>query len=124
MTARTLSRNWTAKIEHAIAGSPMRELTWSLAASAGLASVILGVGFVCGSRPCASAIACWGLVVAGILGTHMASRDVSWGWLLLVSLQPLWIAYAFATEQYGFAVGSVAYGAGQLNGFLRASRGD
>jgi hypothetical protein len=124
MTATTLRRIPTAKLEATAraAGSPVRELTCSLAASAGLAAVILGVGIVTGSRPCATALASWGLVLAGILGTHLAGRNVPWGWLLLVSLQPLWIAYAFATEQYGFAVGSLAYGLGQLNGFLRSRR--
>ena len=52
----------------------------------------------------------------------LAGRGVPWGWLLLVSLQPLWIAYAVTTEQYGIAIGSLAYGASQLNGFLRSRR--
>ena len=42
--------------------------------------------------------------------------------LLLLCLQPMWIAFAISTEQYGFVVGSVAYGLGQLNGFLRSRR--
>lgn len=67
-------------------------------------------------------LACWGLVLFGVAGTFLAGRGVSWGWLLLASLQPLWISYAVLTGQYGFIVGAVAYGAAQMNGFLRSRR--
>ena len=77
-----------------------RELTLALAMSAGVTSAIIGMGIVAHIRPYASPLACWGLVGAGILGTHLAARNVAWGWLLLVSLQPMWIAYAVSTEQY------------------------
>ncbi len=106
-----------------MAGSPTRQLTWSLAASAGLTAVILGVGFVYEICLCSSPVVCWSLVGAGILGTHLTGRNVPWGWLLLVSLQPMWVVYALVTEQYGFIVGSIACGLGQLNGFLRSHRG-
>jgi hypothetical protein len=67
-------------------------------------------------------MACWGLVFAGVVGTFLASRGNRWGWLLLVSLQPLWITYALATGQHGFILGAVMYGAAQLNGFMRSRR--
>ena len=123
MTTATLHSIRTAGINAAMAGSPARQLTWSLAASAGLTAVILGVGFVYEICLCSSPAVCWGLVSASILGTHLTSRNVPWGWLLLVSLQPMWVVYALATEQYGFIVGSIACGLGQLNGFLRSRRG-
>jgi hypothetical protein len=125
MRAATLSRIWIARrqADDKASRSPTRELAMSLSASAGLAAVLFGMGFVTGSRPCATAAALWGLVTAGIIGTNLAGRNIPWGWLLLVSLQPLWISYALVTEQYGFVVGSVCYGIGQLNGFLRSRRG-
>jgi len=91
----------------------------SLAASVGLAIPIAVAGGAASADTCLTVV-CWFLVVAGILGTTLASRGIGWGWLLLVSLQPLWIAYAMLTDQYGFAISALAYGAGQLNGFLRS----
>lgn len=116
MTTTTINDNGTK------ANAAMRDLTLSLATSAGLTGVIIGMGIVAHTRPYASPLASWCLVAAGILGTHVAGRNVAWGWLLLVCLQPMWIAYAISTEQYGFVAGAVAYGLGQLNGFLRSRR--
>jgi hypothetical protein len=63
---------------------------------------------------------CWAMVVAGITGTALASAGNRYGWLLLFGLQPLWITYACCTGQTGLILGSLAYGAAQLNG-LRVS---
>jgi hypothetical protein len=114
MTTTTMSDNGTRT------SRAMRELTLSLATSAGLTGAIIGMGVIAHIRPYANPLASWCLVSAGILGTHLAGRNVARGWLLLVCLQPMWIAYAISTEQYGFVVGAVAYGLGQLNGFLRS----
>ena len=65
-------------------------------------------------------VVCWLLVVAGITGTALASNGNRYGWLVLFGLQPLWITYAFCTGQTGLILGSLAYGAAQLNG-LRVS---
>jgi hypothetical protein len=67
-------------------------------------------------------ITCWILVVAGVTGTTLASNGNRYGWLLLFSLQPLWIAYALCTDQPGLIFGSLAYGAAQLNGLLMSWR--
>lgn len=103
--------------------SPSHELGWSLVAGGGLAAILLSLGLVDRATPYTGPWTSWCLVGAGIVGTHLASRNIPWGWLLLVSLQPMWIVYAISTEQYGFVVGAIAYGAGQLNGFLRSRRG-
>jgi len=63
---------------------------------------------------------CLGLVVGGVSGTFLASAGVRAGWLLLLGMQPMWIAYSVVTGQYGFVVGSVAYAGAQLNGYLHA----
>ena len=125
MKATTLDGNLIGgtRIAKAATTSPARILTCSLLTTAGFTAVTLGVGFTSGYCIWANPAANWVLVGAGIFGTYLASRDVSWGWLLLVSLQPMWIAYALVTEQYGFVIGAMAYGLGQLNGFLRSRRG-
>lgn len=65
---------------------------------------------------------CWGLVLAGIAGTALVSHGGRAGWLLLLGLQPLWIAYALCTDQGGLVLGSLAYAIAQLHGFLRSGR--
>lgn len=67
-------------------------------------------------------LVCWLLVVGGIAGTALASCGSRFGWLLLLGLQPPWIAYALCTDQNGLIVGCLAYGAAQLNGFLKSAR--
>jgi len=62
---------------------------------------------------------CWVLVVGGVVGTYLAGMGRRWAWLLLFGLQPVWIAYAVATGQFGFVLGSLAYAFAQLNGYLR-----
>jgi len=63
---------------------------------------------------------CWLLVLGGIVGTAVTARGIGWGWLLLFGLQPLWVGYAVATEQYGFVVSAVAFAVIQLQGYLRS----
>ena len=65
-------------------------------------------------------VACWFLVLAGIAGTLLVGNGSSWGWLIMFGLQPLWVAYAIATQQHGLIPGALAYGAVQLNGFIRS----
>jgi hypothetical protein len=64
-------------------------------------------------------MACWFLVLAGIAGTLLIGNGISCGWLIMFGLQPLWVAYAVATEQHALIPGALAYGAVQLNGFIR-----
>ena len=70
MTTTTINDNG------AKANAAMRDLTLSLATSAGLTGVIIGMGIVAHTRPYASPLASWCLVAAGILGTHVAGRNV------------------------------------------------
>jgi hypothetical protein len=97
----------------------------TLIASVGL-SVLLGFAadacWESATRACILRLACWGLVVGGVAGMFLAGAGCRWGWLLLLGLQPVWIAYALVTAQHGFVLGSLAYAGAQLNGFLRASR--
>ena len=65
------------------------------------------------------ALVCWSLVLTGIAGTALAAHGVSWGWLILFGLQPLWVAYAITTGQHGLIPGALACGIAHLNGFFR-----
>jgi hypothetical protein len=55
----------------------------------------------------------------GLLGMWLAGRHNRWGWALSMATQTLWLAYAYITAQYGFMIGTVAYGAVYLRNFLR-----
>lgn len=63
---------------------------------------------------------CWLLVVGGVAGTFLAGDGRHWAWLILFGLQPVWIAYALATGQTGFVLGSLAYAGAQLHGYFRS----
>ena len=51
----------------------------------------------------------WLLAVIGVTGIFLVGRKTIWGWLILCVNEVLWIAYALATDQYGFIAMAVAY---------------
>lgn len=53
----------------------------------------------------------WALAAVGITGIWLAGRNNKAGWAVGVGAQMLWLAYAVVTEQWGFLVTAVAYGA-------------
>jgi hypothetical protein len=59
------------------------------------------------------------LTAVGVSGLWLAGRKSQWGWAVGLSAQGLWIAYAVATQQWGFIVSAVAYGAVYGRNFLR-----
>ena len=50
------------------------------------------------------------LTAVGVTGLVLAGRKLWWAWLIGLGAQVLWIAYAIATEQWGFIVSAIAYG--------------
>lgn len=50
------------------------------------------------------------LTAVGLVGLYAAGSKRSWGWLVGLFAQILWIAYALATGQYGFLISACAYG--------------
>lgn len=50
------------------------------------------------------------LTAIGVFGLYMSSRRKAWGFLIGLSAQVLWLAYALATEQYGFLISAFLYG--------------
>lgn len=50
------------------------------------------------------------LTAVGVTGIWLAGRKSWTGWAVGLGAQGLWIAYAIATQQWGFIVSSLAYG--------------
>ena len=50
------------------------------------------------------------LTAVGVFGLWLAGRKSSGGWAVGVGAQALWIAYAVATEQWGFIASALIYG--------------
>lgn len=50
------------------------------------------------------------LTAVGLVGLYAAGSKKSWGWLVGLGAQGLWIAYALVTGQYGFLISAFAYG--------------
>lgn len=61
----------------------------------------------------------WALSAIGIAGIFLAGGHRKVGWLLGLGVQGLWIAYAVATEQWGFIASALAYGAVYARNWLR-----
>jgi hypothetical protein len=60
----------------------------------------------------------WILAVIGISGIFLVGRKTVWGWLVLCVNECLWIAYALATDQYGFILMSIAYTVIYIRSFM------
>jgi hypothetical protein len=60
----------------------------------------------------------WILAAIGVTGIFLVGRKTIWGWLILCVNECLWIAYALATDQYGFIAMAVAYAAVYVKSFL------
>lgn len=52
----------------------------------------------------------WLLTAVGVTGLWAAGSRKSWGWLIGLGAQVLWVGYALQSKQYGFLVSAVAYG--------------
>jgi hypothetical protein len=52
----------------------------------------------------------WILTAVGVTGLYFAGKNNKVGWAIGIFAQSLWIAYALATQQYGFLVSAFAYG--------------
>ena len=65
--------------------------------------------------------AAWSYVLTaiGITGIYLAGRRNLYGWVVGLSAQVLWIAYAVATEQWGFIVSAFAYGSVYANNWRK-----
>jgi hypothetical protein len=60
----------------------------------------------------------WVLAAIGVAGIYFVGKKTLWGWFILLFGETLWIAYAVATEQYGFIVSAIAYAALYIKAYL------
>lgn len=60
----------------------------------------------------------WILAAIGVTGIFFVGRKTIWGWLILLLNECIWIAYALATDQYGFIVMATAYSAVYIKSFI------
>lgn len=60
----------------------------------------------------------WALTAVGVTGLYFAGKHKWWAWTMGLGAQVLWLAYAIATEQWGFIVSAGAYGTIYLKNHL------
>ena len=60
----------------------------------------------------------WVLAAIGVTGIFFVGKKVIWAWLVLLVNECIWIAYAIATEQYGFIVMATAYAIVYIRSYL------
>jgi hypothetical protein len=66
----------------------------------------------------------WLLAAVGVTGIYFVGRKTIWGWLVLLINECIWIAYALATDQYGFIFMATAYSAVYVKSYLHWRRED
>ena len=64
----------------------------------------------------------WILAAIGVTGIFLVGRKTIWGWLILCVNECLWIAYALATDQYGFIAMALAYAAVYIKSYIHWKR--
>ena len=60
----------------------------------------------------------WILAAVGVTGIYFVGRKTIWGWLVLLINECIWIAYALATDQYGFIFMATAYSIVYIRSYL------
>lgn len=50
------------------------------------------------------------LTAIGVTGLWFAGNKSTYGWMIGIGVQVLWVAYALSSAQYGFLLSAVAYG--------------
>jgi hypothetical protein len=58
------------------------------------------------------------LAVVGVTGIFFVGRKTIWGWLVLLTNEFIWIAYALVTDQYGFIFMAVAYASVYIKSYI------
>lgn len=64
----------------------------------------------------------WLLTAVGLTCFWLAGRKVWWAWYVGLAGQVLWLAYALSSGQFGFLVGTFAYGWVYTRNALRWTR--
>jgi nicotinamide riboside transporter PnuC len=58
------------------------------------------------------------LAIIGVTGIFFVGRKTIWGWLILLTNECIWVAYALATKQYGFILMATAYSAVYIKSYM------
>lgn len=66
----------------------------------------------------------WVLAAIGVAGLYLTTRRDWRGYLIGAVVQVLWVAYAVTTQQWGFILSAVAYGAVNALGIVRWRRSE
>lgn len=66
----------------------------------------------------------WILAAIGVTGIFFVGKKTVWGWLILLSNEFIWIAYAITTKQYGFIISALAYAAVYIRSYIHWRRED
>lgn len=66
----------------------------------------------------------WTLALIGMTGVYLTTKKMIAGFIVGVSVQGLWVAFAISTAQYGFIFSALGYGFVNLLGILRWRRDD
>lgn len=66
----------------------------------------------------------WTLGGVAAAGVFIVGRKKTWGWLILVGAQAMWITYGIATRQYGFIASGALFATINGNNWRRWRRDD
>ena len=64
----------------------------------------------------------WVLAGIGVTGIFLVGKKIIWAWLILLINECIWIAYALATDQYGFIVMATAYAIVYIKSYMAWSK--
>lgn len=59
------------------------------------------------------------LSAIGVFGIYLAGSKNVLGWYVGIIAQTMWITFAIQTEQYGFIISAVAYGAVYIRNYYK-----
>lgn len=64
----------------------------------------------------------WLLTAIGVTGLWFAGNKSTYGWMIGIGVQVLWIAYAISSSQYGFLFSAAAYGYMNIRNLIKWKR--
>lgn len=61
----------------------------------------------------------WLLATLGVTGLWFAGNKSTWGWVIGISVQVLWLVYAISTAQYGFIFSAIAFATVNIRNLIK-----
>lgn len=62
------------------------------------------------------------LAVMSLIGSYYIGNKAVWVWLYMLFTQMLWLLFGLITEQYGFILSGVGFGAMNLRNYFKWKR--